>query len=120
MLGFITVNGIDFAVSLLGPMPLWLFTGLFALSMIQFSLIGANFNSMAMEPVGHVAGTASSVQGFIQTIFSGLIGALIGQAFDGTVTPMAAGYFFTSLGGLAMVLIAEKGRLFGVRNLPTR
>jgi DHA1 family bicyclomycin/chloramphenicol resistance-like MFS transporter len=119
ILGFITVNGIAFGISLLGPMPLWLFTGLFALSMIQFSWIGANFNSLAMEPVGHVAGTASSVQGFVQTVFSGVIGAMIGQAFDGTVTPMAAGYFFTSLGGLAMVLIAEKGRLFGVKNLPT-
>jgi len=112
LLGFITVNGIAFVLSLMGPLPLWAFTGLFGLAMIQFSWIGANFNSLAMEPVGHVAGTASSVQGFIQTVFSGVIGALIGQAFDGTVTPLAAGYFLCSLGGLAMVLVAEKGRLF--------
>jgi MFS transporter, DHA1 family, multidrug resistance protein len=120
LLGFIAVNGITFTLSLLGPLPLWAFTGLFALAMVQFSWIGANFNSLAMEPMGHIAGSASSVQGFIQTVFSGLIGALIGQAFDGTVTPIAAGYFLTSATALVVVLIAEKGRLFDVQSLPTR
>lgn len=120
LLGFITVNGIAFALSLAGPLPLWAFTGLFALAMMQFALIGANFNSLAMEPVGHVAGSASSVQGFVQTVFSGVVGALIGQAFDGTITPLAAGYFLTSVGGLVAVLIAERGRLFRVHSLPVR
>lgn len=120
LLGFIAVNAIAFGLSVLGPLPLWAFTGLFALAMIQFAWIGANFNSLAMEPLGHVAGTASSVQGFIQTVFSGIIGALIGQAFDGTITPLAAGYFFTSVAGLAMVLLAERGRLFRVQSPPTR
>jgi DHA1 family bicyclomycin/chloramphenicol resistance-like MFS transporter len=96
----------------MGPLPLWAFTLLFGLAMVQFSWIGANFNSLAMEPLGHVAGTASSVQGFIQTVFAGLIGAVIGQAFDGTTLPLAAGYFFCSVLGLVMVLIAERGRLF--------
>ncbi len=121
LLGFITVNAVAFLLSwLAGPLPLWLFTALFGLSMVHFSWIGANFNAMAMEPVGHVAGSASSVQGFIQTIGSGLVGALIGQAFDGTTTPLAAGYFFTSLLGLACVLVAEKGVLWRPVNPPTK
>ncbi len=110
--GFILVTGIAFFLSLAGPIPLWLFTLLFALAMVQFSWIGANFNSLAMEPVGHVAGTASSAQGFLQTVGGGLIGAYIGQAFDGSVTPLAAGYFFAGLGAVAMVLLAERGALF--------
>jgi DHA1 family bicyclomycin/chloramphenicol resistance-like MFS transporter len=40
------------------------FTVLQALSMTCIGLCGSNFGSMAMEPVGHIAGTASSVQGF--------------------------------------------------------
>jgi DHA1 family bicyclomycin/chloramphenicol resistance-like MFS transporter len=112
LLGFVTVNGIAFALAAIGPVPLWAFILVFGLAMVQFSWIGANFNSLAMEPLGHVAGTASSVQGFIQTVFAGLIGAVIGQAFDGTILPLAAGYFFCSLLGLVMVLIAERGRLF--------
>lgn len=112
LLGFVTVNGISFVLAAIGPLPLWAFTLLFGLAMVQFAWIGANFNSLAMEPLGHVAGTASSVQGFIQTVFAGLIGAVIGQAFNGTTLPLAAGYFFCSVLGLAMVLLAERGRLF--------
>lgn len=116
LLAFILLTGTVFVLSLQGPVPLWLFTGLFALAMMTFSWIGANFNSLAMEPLGHVAGTASSVQGFVQTIGGGLVGAAIGQAFDGTVTPLSAGYFFSGLLALVMVLIAEKGKLFRQQN----
>lgn len=112
LIGFIAVNALAFALSLAAPVPLWAFTGLYCLAMVQFSWIGANFNSLAMEPLGHVAGTASSVQGFIQTVFAGFIGALIGLAFDGTIVPLAAGYFVTSVVALMLVLLAEHGRLF--------
>jgi len=112
LIGFIAVNAVAFALSLAAPVPLWAFTGLYCIAMVQFSWIGANFNSLAMEPLGHVAGTASSVQGFIQTVFAGLLGALIGLAFDGTIVPLAAGYFVTSVVALVLVLLAEHGRLF--------
>ena len=46
------------------------------------------------------------------------LGALIGQAFDGTVAPLAGGYFFAALIALVMTLIAEKGRLFRSQNAP--
>ncbi len=121
LMGFIVVNAVSLALSwFAGPLPLWLFTGLFGLAMIHFSWIGSNFNAMAMEPVGHVAGAASSVQGFITTIGSGIVGALIGQAFDGTTTPLAAGYFFTAVLGLGCVLVAERGVLFRSLNAPTK
>ena len=120
MLGFLAINALAYGLSLAGPLPLWLFIVLFAVAMVQFSWIGANFNALAMEPLGHVAGTASSVQGFLQTVGGGLIGALIGQAFDGTVTPLAAGYFFAALAALVMVLVGEKGRLFRAQNVATR
>ncbi len=118
LIGFVAVNTIAFVLSLLGPVPFWLFLALFSIAMMQFSWIGSNFNALAMEPLGHVAGTASSVQGFLQTVGGGVIGAAIGQAFDGTVVPLAGGYFFASLVALAMTLVAEKGRLFEPHNPP--
>ena len=81
--------------------------------MFQFGWIGSNFNSISMEPLGHIAGSASSVQGFIQTLGGATIGATIGQMFDGTTTPLAAGFAGLAVIGLVMVLVAEKGRLFG-------
>ncbi|RDJ12138.1 multidrug effflux MFS transporter [Rhizobium grahamii] len=116
--GFITVNTIWLACLILGPQPLPFpfFIGFFGLAMFQFGWIGSNFNSLAMEPLGHVAGTASSVLGFMSTVGGALIGAGIGQAFNGTALPMVAGYFTVSIIGLVFVLIAEKGRLFQPHN----
>jgi DHA1 family bicyclomycin/chloramphenicol resistance-like MFS transporter len=110
--GFMLVSGIWFFWSLAGELPLAAFIALFALAMFQFGWIGSNFNAISMEPMGHIAGSASSVQGFIQTLGGGVTGALIGQAFDGTTTPLAAGFFGLALISLALVAIAERGKLF--------
>ncbi|MET3661237.1 DHA1 family bicyclomycin/chloramphenicol resistance-like MFS transporter [Aquamicrobium ahrensii] len=118
LIGFMTVSAIWFALSLFGTIAFPLFLTLFALAMFQFGLIGSNFNSLAMEPLGHVAGTASSVLGFMGTAGGGAIGALIGQAFDGTTTPLALGFVSVSVVGLAFVLIAERGKLFQPHNKP--
>ncbi len=71
-----------------------------------------NFNALALEPLGAIAGTASSFLGFYTTILGAFCGFLIGQAFDGTVLPVAFGY--AGLGALALVVVAwtERGRLF--------
>lgn len=73
-----------------------------ALTMASFGLISANLGSIAMEPLGDIAGTASSVQGTITTIGGALIGAAIGQAFDGTTLPFLIG--FTLCGTLAFAI----------------
>ncbi|MGE0501882.1 MAG: multidrug effflux MFS transporter [Rhizobiaceae bacterium] len=110
--GFMLVSGVWFFWSLAGELPLPAFILLFAAAMFQFGWIGANFNAIAMEPLGHVAGSASSVQGFVQTLGGGVIGAGLGQAFDGTTTPLAAGFFGVALVALVLVAIAERGRLY--------
>ncbi|MBC2773272.1 multidrug effflux MFS transporter [Rhizobium sp. AQ_MP] len=120
LLGFIAINLVWLAVQIIGPqpMPFFLFITFFSLAMFQFGWIGSNFNSLAMEPLGHVAGTASSVLGFMGTIGGSIIGAVIGQAFNGTALPMVTGFFVVSIIGLVFVLIGEKGRLFHAQNKP--
>jgi len=55
---------------------------------------------------------ASSFQGFVSMVGASLIGFVVGQAFDGTVIPMQAGYLLCGLFALTAVLVAERGRLF--------
>jgi DHA1 family bicyclomycin/chloramphenicol resistance-like MFS transporter len=86
-----------------------------ALSMTCIGLCGSNFGAMAMEPVGHIAGTASSVQGFITSIGAVLVGSAIGQSYAGTTLPLAIGYLSIGLAVLALVYIIEGGRLFQAR-----
>jgi len=112
LIGFFVVSFIWLTWSLIGQVPLPAFILLFATAMFQFGWIGSNFNALAMEPLGHIAGSASSVQGFMQTLGGGAIGALIGQLFDGTTTPLAAGYCGVAALSIVMVLIAERGKLF--------
>ncbi|MFC3705706.1 multidrug effflux MFS transporter [Devosia honganensis] len=102
------------AFALSGWLPLWLFFGLLCVIMFSFGWAASNMNSLSMEPLGAVAGTAASVFGFIQTVGGALIGGYIGQMFDGTTVPAALGYSLMGILGLVCILVAEKGRLFGV------
>lgn len=114
LVGFVAVS-LALAVAALateGRPPLALFVGLLAVSQYLTSIAFPNFNAMAMEPLGAVAGTASSVLGFYTTILGALVGLLVGRAFDGTVLPLALGFSVLSVAALASVLVAERGRLF--------
>ncbi|WP_332657192.1 multidrug effflux MFS transporter [Brevundimonas sp.] len=116
LLGFIAMAAIHSAVALSGHETIWSFAVLQGLTMFCFGLIAGNFGSMAMEPMGHIAGTASSAQGFISTTVGSTLGFLIGQQFDGSVAPMALGMTTMGLAALIFVLIAERGRLFKARH----
>ena len=118
LIGFIAMSAIHAAVALSGHETIWSFAVLQALTMFCFGLIAGNFGSMAMEPMGHIAGTASSAQGFISTTFGASLGFLIGQQFDGSTVPMTIGFLLLGLTALGFVLFAERGQLFRARNLP--
>src|SRR6202051_3636519 len=112
LVGFVAVGGTMFAAEKAGMLPLPLFMALGALMMFAFGLVFANFTALAMEPQGHIAGTASSLYGSITTLLGIGIGTVIGQDYDGTLLPFAIGFFFCALAALAVVLVVEKGRLF--------
>ena len=95
-----------------GKPPLALFLGLLAISQLAFPLTVPNCNAMAMEPLGSVAGTASSFMGFYNTFGSALIALLVGGAFDGTVLPLGIGFLVLALLALGVVLWVERGKLF--------
>jgi len=67
---------------------------------------------MAMENVGEIAGTASSVQGFVSTCGGALLGLVVGQSFNGTVLPLTFGYLILGSIALGVVFATERGRLF--------
>jgi DHA1 family bicyclomycin/chloramphenicol resistance-like MFS transporter len=108
------------AAAYAGRPPLLLFGLVLAASQFLASLTFPNFNAMAMEPLGAVAGTASSFMGFYTTIAAALLGMAIGQAFDGTVLPLGFGYLVLSVLAVAVVFWTEKGRLFQPQHEPAR
>jgi MFS transporter, DHA1 family, multidrug resistance protein len=118
LIGFIAVSGVHLLVAASGHESIWSFGIFQALTMVCFGLAASNFGAMAMEPLGHIAGTASSIQGSISSVGGALIGIGIGQSFNGTTVPVATGFFAIGIFSLAAVLVTERGRLFRPQHAP--
>ncbi len=71
-----------------------------------FFMVGmtvGNLNALALEPVGHIAGMAASVTGALSTVFSVILAAPVGLAFNGTPLPLMIGV--TVFSGLAYAVV---------------
>ena len=55
-------------------------------------LLFPNMNTLAMEPVGDIAGTAAAVIGFVSMGGGALLGALLDRQIETTVTALAVGF----------------------------
>ncbi len=67
----------------------WLFTIVLACVMPMTHGLVPNCNTVAMTPLPHVAGTATSIMSTITTAGGALLGGLASGAFDGTVQPFS-------------------------------
>lgn len=75
----------------------WMFSIFF-----QAGLTMGNLTALAMEPVGHIAGTAASLISAIATIGSVFLAAVVGQFFNGTPIAMIVGItLFASFGAVS-------------------
>lgn len=59
-------------------------------------ILFGNLNSLAMEPLGHVAGIGSTVVGALTTFISVPFGMVIGLSFNNTVLPLIIGFLILS------------------------
>ena len=108
----ILCTGLHLAIAATGHETVTIFATLQAITLGCFALSSSNFSAMAMEKMGHIAGMASSVQGFVSLTFGSAIGSLIGHVFDGTTMPLTAGFLIAALLALVLAAITEHGRLF--------
>ena len=90
-----------YALNAGGNPPFELFIGYFMAAFFCIGLLFGNLNALAMEPLGHIAGTAASVVGALPNLMSIPAGVLIGQLFDGTSFPLVAGFAAFSVATLA-------------------
>lgn len=112
LVAYLACAALHLAISLAGHETLTSFAVLQAAMMGSFALASANFSALAMEPMGRLAGTASSVQGLIQTVGGALIGVMIGQSFDGSTVPLYAGATLCALTALGVIGAADRRLLF--------
>ncbi len=74
---------------------------------VQFFALGflfGNLRSIAMEPIGHIAGIGAAITGFISTLLAVPIGTYIGKFVTSTVHPVFFG--FAICGSIALLIFS--------------
>lgn len=109
-----------FGVSLLYVILFWNSSNpnvlvLIAFLTVQFFSLGflfGNLRSIAMEPIGHIAGIGAAITGFVSTVISIPIATYVGSFVEQTVWPLFAGLAvcgFVSL--LIFIIVKRKQRI---------
>lgn len=112
LLLFIAVSAVQVWQAHQPDETLWQFLPLMMANMCLIGFIGANFGSIALQPFARIAGAASSFQAFARMLIGAGIGAIVGQAFDGSARPLAYALLAGGLASLLLVFYSENGRLF--------
>jgi DHA1 family bicyclomycin/chloramphenicol resistance-like MFS transporter len=78
---------------------------------LQFFSVGflfGNVRSLAMQPLGHIAGIGAAINGFISTIMAVPIATFIGSFVETTALPLFIGFAACGLGSLLLLLFVKK------------
>jgi DHA1 family bicyclomycin/chloramphenicol resistance-like MFS transporter len=72
-------------------------------------LLFGNLNALAMQPLGHIAGTGAAIVGATSMLISLALGTWIGQSYNGTVLPLVIGFAALSVCAMFVSWWAERG-----------
>jgi MFS transporter, DHA1 family, multidrug resistance protein len=70
-------------------------------------ILFGNLNSMAMEPLGHIAGIGAAIVGSVSTFISVPFGTFIGMQYDGTVKPLVIGFLVFGVLTACSIFLAQ-------------
>jgi len=92
-----------------GHPPLWMLMTYLMVSFFGIGLLFGNLNALAMQPLGHIAGTGAAIVGATSMLISLALGTWIGQSYNGTVLPLVVGFAVLSACSLIAAWWAESG-----------
>ena len=104
----ITSSSIFFILQNVIDIKLWMFLLYTATLFSSFGFIFGNFNTLAMEPMGHMAGIGAAVIGATSSLISVTIGTIIGQLYNDTVLPVTLGPLILTSAALLLMRSALK------------
>ena len=97
------------ALSTDGVPPVGLWMVLMTAQIAAMVVMMPTMTTLALEPMGALAGTAASTIGFITLAIGALLGAIVDRQITSTVTPLAVGYaLYTSLAVVVVLTMVRK------------
>ena len=98
-----------FAVAWLldGVPPFWAFMAVMLAGFFSIGILFGNLNTIAMDPMGHIAGVAAAVIASLSTAISLPLGVVIGLSYDGTILPLVGGFALLSLSALVVMRLTQ-------------
>ena len=104
-----TLLGVTIAFD--GLPPFAVMVPLLIATLSMFALIFPNANTMALLPMGHIAGTAASVIGTITLTGASLLGAIVDRQYAGTLTPLPVAFVGSGIVAVICFEWAQRGRV---------
>ena len=86
------------------PPPLWGFMAYMLVCFFAIGILFSNFNALAMEPLGEIAGMAASLIGSVTTLLALGLGYVIGQLYNHSVIPLVGAFAVLSAGSLLLIV----------------
>ncbi len=90
-----------------GQPELWILMVYLIPCFFCMGILFGNMNALAMEPLGHIAGVGAAVVSSLSTFVAIVLSAVIGQSYNGTITPLAVGFAVLSLMALGLMYWVE-------------
>jgi DHA1 family bicyclomycin/chloramphenicol resistance-like MFS transporter len=103
IIGGLSALALSVALLAAGQPPLWFLMVYIMTAFLCVGILFGNQNSLAMEPLGHLAGIGAAVVGSLSTLISMPLGTIIGQSYNGTVLPLVVG--MAILAGLSILAV---------------
>ncbi len=91
-----------------GTPSFWVFMPLLAVLLAQFMFLMPNMNAEALEPVPHIAGTASSLSGGLRMAGGAVLGGVVAARIDTSLTPFALAFLVFILWAAASMSVATR------------
>ena len=91
-----------------GTPNFWIFMPMLGVMLAMFMFLMPNLNTAALEPMGDLAGTASSLTGAGRIAGGALLGAVVDSQVTNTTTPFAVAIVLFAIGAIASIIWAER------------
>ena len=91
-----------------GRPSIWAYMPLLAVTLASFMFLMPNLNTAALEPVGHLAGTASALSGAVRMAGGAVLGTIVSSQVTDSTTAFSIGIALLCVASWITVLIVRR------------